>query len=73
MHAMCGSMIYAGFAIIISALPGRREAATGYTRPRGPETPEWNIQSDRGKAKAYQVKQVLWAIDLLEVDHDSKK
>lgn len=31
--------------------------------------PRVNIQNDRGKAKAYQVGQVLKAIDRLEVDH----
>ncbi len=33
--------------------------------------PRVNIQNDKGKAKAYQVKQVLRAIERLEVDHDS--
>lgn len=32
--------------------------------------PRVNIQSDRGKAKAYQVRQVLKAIDRLEEDSD---
>ena len=31
--------------------------------------PRVNIQNDKGKAKAYQVKQVLLAIDKLEVRH----
>lgn len=31
--------------------------------------PRVNIRNDRGKAKAYQVGQVLKAIDRLEVDH----
>ena len=35
--------------------------------------PRVNIQNNRGKAKAYQVKQVLLAIDLLEVRHDAKE
>ena len=35
--------------------------------------PRVNVQNDRGKAKAYQVKQVLRAIDLLEVDHDGEE
>ena len=38
-----------------------------------PGDPRVNIQNDRGKAKAYQVKQVLRAIDLLEVKHDTEK
>ena len=34
--------------------------------------PGINIQSDKGKAKAYQVKQVLLALDKLEVDYGTK-
>ena len=33
--------------------------------------PRVNIQNDHGKAKAYQVRQVLKAIDRLEEQHDS--
>ena len=32
-----------------------------------------NIQNYKGKAKAYQVKQVLLAVEKLEVDHGIKK
>ena len=35
--------------------------------------PRINIQNLKGKAKAYQVKQVLLAIERLEVDHGFKK
>ena len=35
--------------------------------------PRINIQNDKGKAKAYQVKQVLLAIEKLEVNHGIKK
>jgi len=35
--------------------------------------PRINIQTHKGKAKAYQVEQVLLAIKRLEVDHDFKK
>jgi hypothetical protein len=35
--------------------------------------PRINIQNDKGKAKAYQVKQVLLAIERLEVNHGSEK
>jgi len=35
--------------------------------------PRVNIQNDKGKAKAYQVRQVLLAIEKLEVGHGSKK
>lgn len=35
--------------------------------------PRINIQNDKGKAKAYQVKQVLKAIEILEVNYGTKK
>ena len=35
--------------------------------------PRINIQNHKGKAKAYQVKQVLLAIEKLEVDHGHEK
>jgi hypothetical protein len=35
--------------------------------------PRINIQNHKGKAKAYQVKQVLLAIERLEIDHGSGK
>jgi len=35
--------------------------------------PRVNIQNHKGKAKAYQVKQVLKAIERLEVEHGTKK
>ena len=34
--------------------------------------PRVNIQNKNGKAKAYQVKQVLKAVERMEVEHDSK-
>jgi hypothetical protein len=35
--------------------------------------PRVNIQNNKGKAKAYQVKQVLKAIERLELNHDTEK
>ncbi len=35
--------------------------------------PRVNVQNNKGKAKAYQVKQVLRAIERLEVNYESKK
>jgi len=35
--------------------------------------PRINIQEDKGKAKAYQVKQVLAAVRRLEDEHESEK
>ncbi|MEW6079273.1 MAG: toxin HicA [Thermodesulfobacteriota bacterium] len=34
--------------------------------------PGINIQNDKGKAKAYQVKQVLLALEMLEVNYGTK-
>ncbi|MCK4762222.1 MAG: toxin HicA [Candidatus Aminicenantes bacterium] len=35
--------------------------------------PRVNVQNNKGKAKVYQVKQVLMAVEKLEVDHGFKK
>ena len=35
--------------------------------------PRINIQNNKGKAKAYQVKQILVALELLEVNYGNKK
>jgi len=35
--------------------------------------PRVNIQNDKGKAKAYHVKQVLKAIERMEMEHGSEK
>ncbi|MDA8215291.1 MAG: hypothetical protein M0Z64_08455 [Nitrospiraceae bacterium] len=35
--------------------------------------PRINIQNNKGKAKAYQVKQVLKAIEILEVNYGTEK
>jgi hypothetical protein len=37
-----------------------------------PGDPRVNIQNDHGRAKVYQVKQVLLAIERLEVEHGRK-
>ena len=38
-----------------------------------PGDPRVNVQGDRGWAKAYQVRQVLLAIDRLEMEHDDRE
>ncbi len=38
-----------------------------------PGDPRVNIQNDKGKAKPYQVRQVLWAIEQLEQLKRSRK
>jgi len=35
--------------------------------------PRINIQNNKGKAKAYQVKQVLLALEKLEIEHGTNK
>ena len=37
-----------------------------------PGDPRVNIQNDKGKAKSYQVRQVLYAIEQLEASDDSE-
>ena len=68
-------MICAGFIISISGNLGKEAAAIEYTRYRIPwqGDPRVNIQNDRGKTKAYQVKQVLRAIEKLEVNYGTEK
>ena len=51
----------------------QKEAAIEYIKHHGKGDPRINIQNDKGKAKAYQVKQVLKAIAILEVDYGAEK
>lgn len=46
--------------------PGRRRGSHAVFRTPWAGDPRVNIQNDRGRAKAYQVRQVLAAIDRLE-------
>lgn len=46
--------------------PPRQSGSHRIYKTIWPESPNINIQNSRGKAKAYQVKQVLSAIDRLE-------
>lgn len=48
-------------------------AAIVFIKHHGKGDPRINIQNHKGKAKAYQVKQVLRAIERLEVDHGAEK
>lgn len=54
---------------------GARRRGTSHRIYRTPwrGDPRVNIQNDKGMAKAYQVKQVLRAIDRLEIDHDTEE
>jgi hypothetical protein len=52
--------------------PRRHGTSHRVYRTPWPGDPRVNIQNDRGKAKAYQVRQVLRAIEkLLEEGHDA--
>ena len=48
-------------------------AVIEFTKPHGKVDPRINIRNHKGKAKAYQVKQVLLVIERLEVDHGLEK
>jgi hypothetical protein len=47
--------------------------AIGFIKFRGSATRGVNIQNDKGRAKAYQVKQVLKAIERMEIEHGTEK
>ena len=50
--------------------PRQRGTSHRIYRMPWPGDPRVNIQEDKGCAKAYQVRQVLQAIDKLEAEHD---
>jgi hypothetical protein len=69
---MCGSRIFLRFAWNILESRARVAAATCFSKTPWPGDPRINIQNDKGKAKAYQVRQVLLAIDKLkEFSHEA--
>ena len=49
--------------------PRSRGTSHRVYRTPWPGDPRVNIQNAKGKAKAYQVRQVLWAIERLESEH----
>ena len=53
--------------------PRQRGSSHRIYKTPWPGDPRVNIQGDKGKAKAYQVKQVLLAIEKLEVKHGPQK
>ena len=53
-------------------LPRQHGTSHRVYRTPWPGDPRVNIQNERGRAKAYQVKQVLRAIERLEVEHGRK-
>ncbi len=64
--AKCANFLYFGSA---------RQTSSSHRIYKTPwqGDPRINIQNHKGKAKAYQVKQVLMAIEKLEDDHVSEK
>lgn len=53
--------------------PRQRGSSHRVYRTPWPGDPRVNIQEDKGYAKAYQVRQVLKAIDKLEAEHETKE
>lgn len=53
--------------------PRQRRGSHRIYRTPWPGDPRINIQNDKGMAKAYQVKQVLMAIEKLEATHGSEE
>ena len=60
----------------MSLLFGRARQASGshrvYKTPWSGD-PRVNIQNSKGRAKAYQVRQILRAIERLEIEHDAEE
>jgi hypothetical protein len=54
-------------------LPRNRGSSHKIYRTPWQGDPRINIQNNKGKAKAYQVKQVLLALDKLELKHGTNK
>jgi hypothetical protein len=53
--------------------PRQKKSSHRVYKTPWPGDPRVNIQNNKGKAKVYQVKQVLLAIEKLEVGHGPKK
>lgn len=66
------SATYAGFAITTLVTLAKREP-TQSVQDTMAGNPRANIQNKKGKARAYQVRQVLKAIERLRVEHGIEK
>lgn len=66
-------LTYARSAIIFLVSPRQRKSSHRIYKTPWEGDPRVNIQNAQGKAKIYQVKQVLLAIEKLEVNHGTKK
>ena len=58
------------YAVIILASRAGLKVAIAYTKLLGQVTRALNIQNNKGKAKSYQVRQVLLAIEKLEINRE---
>jgi hypothetical protein len=68
-----GPATCAWYVIITLVKPAKAGRAIGSTKHHGLETLASIFRTYRGKAKAYQVKQVLLAIEKLEVAHGTQR
>jgi hypothetical protein len=59
--------------INISVKLGRPAEVTGVYKTPWFGDPRVNIQNEKGKAKAYQVRQVLKAIERMEIEHGTEQ
>jgi hypothetical protein len=68
---MFGSATYARYVITTLENLAKKGPAIGYTRQHG--DPRVNIQGRKGKARAYQVRQVLKAVERWKLEHGSER
>ena len=67
---MCVLQTWLKSVITTLVNPGSREVATVFNKTPWAGDPRVNIQNKNGKAKLYQVKQILSAIEKLEAQSD---
>jgi len=63
----------ARYVITISADPAKRGTSRRVYKTPGQGDPRVNIQSKKGKARAYQVRQVLKAIERYELEYGTEE
>ena len=73
MLPMCGSLTCARYVIFISVKSRITGSSHRIYKTPWYGDPRVNIQNNKGKAKAYQVKQVLKAIKRLELNHGAEE
>jgi hypothetical protein len=70
---MFGSRICAAYVTIFFGKARQNKSSHRIYKTPWEGNPRVNIQNDKGRAKVYQVKQVLSAIEKLEASHGYKK